>query len=427
MLRKNTVAIFGLGYVGTNLLCLASKKGFFVKGYDINPKTTELLKKSKTNLGEKALENCLKKHKKRIFISPTPKEAMANASIVVICAPTPIGIDHKPDLRALKNITNLVSKNLEKGQLIILESTAYPGVSEEIVIPILEKTGLRIEKDFFFAYCPERVDPGSKKWKPEKIDRVLGARSKKSIEKAKKFYSKILSSKIFILSIKEAEAVKVFENCFRDVNIAFVNELAMSFAKLGIDITKVIKGASTKPFGFMPFYPGPGVGGHCIPVDPYYLIEKAKTAGFRHSFLGLARKINDGMAGFVVNLVLECLSDLGKPPKKAKVVVLGLSYKKNVKDTRESPSYRVLKILRKHKIKPLVFDPLNLEESNLPSLDKALKKTDCVVLVTDHSQFTRLSPDTLKKLGVRSVVDARNVWNKKKIISLGIIYRGIGR
>ncbi|MBI2598412.1 MAG: nucleotide sugar dehydrogenase, partial [Candidatus Diapherotrites archaeon] len=301
----------------------------------------------------------------------------------------------------------------------------YPGTIEEIVRPIIEKSGLKAEKDFFLVHCPERIDPSNPKWNVSNISRVLGGLSDKGALLAKKFYESILESEITVLrSAKEAEAVKVTENSFRDINIAFVNELAQSFAAIGIDITEVIKGASTKPFGYMPFYPGPGVGGHCIPIDPYYLIEKAKSKGYEHRFLRLARDINNSMPGYVVSMAEKLCETLADK----KIGVLGLAYKKEVDDLRESPALKIISLLKEKKAVVKSFDPFAANQSTCKSIEEAVNGSDCIILATDHKAFVeQLSPNFLSQCGVRLVVDARNCLDKNKIAAAGIKYVGIGR
>ena len=352
---------------------------------------------------------------------------MKEANIVIVCVPTP-AIGTKPDLKPLEKACETVAKFLQKGMLVIIESTIYPGTVEEIVKPILEKSGLKAGKDFFLGHCPERIDPGNKEFTIEKIPRVLACLSKEGTEKARVFYSSLIDADIMVLdSVKSAEAVKVVENTFRDVNIAFVNELAKSFDKMGIDLAEVIKGASTKPFGFMPFYPGPGVGGHCIAQDPYYLIARSEKAGFDPAFLRLARKINEGMPEHVVLFVEAALKEIGRFDN-AKIAVLGLAYKPGVDDTRQSPAIKIIGLLEDKGMKLRIFDPFIKEKSNVASVEEAIDKADCVLLATNHNSFLKqLSPENLKKAGVRIVIDTRNALDKEGIKEKGIYYKGIGR
>jgi len=308
--------------------------------------------------------------------------------------------------------------------LIVVESTIFPGTTEEVVLPILQKSG----KKFLLAHCPERIDPGNKDFTIERIARVVGGIDKESSYRACEFYDSIISSGtvVQLKSVKAAEATKIMENTFRDINIAFINEMAKSFDKVGIDIMEVIEGAKTKPFAFMAHYPGAGVGGHCIPIDPYYLIEKAKQIGFDHKFLSLARKINESMPSYTIELLEKEFEKSNEKIQGAKIGVLGLAYKANVDDTRESPALKVIETLKEKKAKVFVFDPFVKESCNVKDLDELLKKSDYIILVTDHDEFRNMDLNKLENK-IRIVIDGRNCLDKEKIKSLGIIYHGIGR
>lgn len=347
---------------------------------------------------------------------------------MLVCVPTPVDSTHRPNLTFVENATETISKGLHRGQLIIIESTIYPGTTDNIVRPILEKSGLKAGIDFYLAHCPERLDPGNKKWTIENLPRVVGGVNSVSTKKAAEFYRTILSAEVYELnSVKAVEAVKITENAFRDINIAFVNEMAKSFDKLGIDIMEVIKGASTKPFGYMPFYPGVGVGGHCIPVDPYYLIERGKEVGFEHKFLSLAREVNNSMPKYAIELITEALNDIGKSIKGTKIAILGLAYKKDIDDTRESPSIEIVNELKKKGAILSIFDPLLPKMSTSDSLEHAIEECECVVIATDHSEFKIMDSFDLKAKGVKILIDGRNMLDKEKIKKSGIIYKGIGR
>ncbi len=425
---KRPVCILGLGYVGLPLACLCAKRNLKVYGLDVNEEIVSAVNSGKSHIDDALLSKNVRALKGKILATTDAKKAISNADIAVVCVPTPIDSNKMPDLKPLESACNAISKHLHKGQLIIIESTIYPGTVREIVKPILEHSGLTAEKDFYLAHCPERIDPGNKKWILENIPRVLGGLSAEGTKRAEKFYRSILKSNVLVLSSVEcAEAVKVVENTFRDVNIAFVNELAKSFDKLGIDVLEVIKGASTKPFGYMPFYPGPGVGGHCISVDPYYLIERAKQKGFEHEFLILARNINDSMAEYVVGLAESALAQTNKTLQNSNIALLGLAYKANVDDLRESPALRILQLLKQKGVNPKVFDPHIREKSNCTSLEDAIKNADCAIIATHHNEFlSALTAKKLKSLNVKAVIDARNCLDKGAISSKGIIYKGIG-
>src|SRR3989338_4923376 len=335
-----TVAVVGLGYVGLPLALLAERKGYRVIGIDIAKERIRLLSARIMPFQEDGLVPFLKKSK----MEATDNFAkIREADIIIICVPTPVHEDHTPDFTPVKEATKRVAEFLRKEQVVILESTVSPGSSENIVIPLLERiSGLRAGQDFSFAHCPERINPGDPQWNIEYIPRVVGGVDERSTEQAVGFYRSILQGPVTQMgSVKEAEAVKIVENSFRDINIAFVNELAMSFATMGIDVTNVLQGASTKPFAFMAHDPGCGVGGHCIPVDPYYLIDTAKQNGFLHRFLSLSRSINAGMPKYAADLLTEGLRELNIPVKGTKTALLGLAYKPDIDDDRESPSYEI--------------------------------------------------------------------------------------
>lgn len=311
---------------------------------------------------------------------------------------------------------------------MILESTVSPGTTEEVVIPILEKSGLKAGEDFFIAHCPERIDPGNKKWDVRNIPRVIGGINQESTELAYELYRQIIDADVMKLSsLMNAEATKIVENTFRDVNIAFVNEMAKSFDKIGIDVKEVVDAAATKPFGFMAHYSGCGVGGHCIAVDPYYLIDKAEKKGFNHRFLKLAREINNSMPHYTVNKIAIGLNKIGKSVKNSSIAILGLAYKGGVDDTRESPAYQIIKELKEMGAKITVYDPYVINESTVKTLDEALYNKDSVVIVTDHPEFKKINAEKLKDNNVKVVIDGRNILDKKEIQNQEIVYEGIGR
>jgi UDP-N-acetyl-D-glucosamine dehydrogenase len=423
-MENKKVCVIGLGYVGLPLACLSSKY-FQTVGFDI-----DVEKISKINNGFCPIND---DYTKKLFSECDLKvsndvNSVSMSDIVVVCVPTPIDENYFPNLGPLKSASRLVRDNLRDGQLIIIESTIYPGTTQEVIIPILEESGKRAGVDFFVAYCPERIDPGNDKWNLQNIARVLGGVNNESLEMAYGFYSKIIDAQIKKLkSLKSAEAVKILENTFRDVNIAFINEMAKSFDVLGIDLKEVIDGAKTKPFGFMPFYPGPGVGGHCIPVDPYYLIERAKKEGFNHRFLDLARKINLSMPQYVVKLVQNGLNDLGRCVRGVSVGVLGLAYKAGIEDVRESPALKVCSGLRKLGSDLKIYDPYVLSLSNCRGVDELLDSSEVVVVLTDHKEFLEVDYNLFKLKGVKLIVDAKNCLDGVKIVELGIRYVGIGR
>lgn len=425
-INNKTVVIIGLGYVGLPLAILASKKGYKVIGIQRNQEKVDLINKKispfKDELVEKELAKCSVE-------ASTDFSKISDAEIILICVPTPVYDDYKPNLTPLTSACENIAIHLQKGQTVILESTVNPGVSEDIVLPILEKgSGLKAGSDFYLAHCPERINPGDSKWNVENINRVVGSLDEEGLNKAVSFYESILTGKMKRMrSLKEAEAVKVVENSFRDINIAFVNELAMSFSHLGIDIVNVIDGAATKPFSFMAHYPGCGVGGHCIPVDPYYLIEYAKSKGFDHNFLILARRINNQMPKFTVDKVIEGLNEKKIVLNGTRVAVLGISYKPNIGDDRESPSYEIVKTLEAYGAIVATYDPYVLHKSTAKGIEDAVEGAEAVIVATAHKEFIDTSPQLFINHGVKVIVDGRNCLSKDLFVQSDIIYKGIGR
>lgn len=421
------VSVVGAGYVGLPLICLLAKSGYNVFAVDVDKTKVKLINKGVSPFKDEYVKNLLPKFKSKIKAVTEYKDAVNRSDVIIVCVPTPIDEMYRPDLRAITSANEQISPYLKKGQLVVIESTVAPGTTEGCIKDILEKSGLKAGKDFYLAHCPERIDPGNKKWTIENIPRVVGGINKKSGEKAYEFYKSILNADIYEMSsAKAAEAVKIVENTFRDVNIAFVNELAKSFNKIGIDTVEVIKGAATKPFGFLPHYPGCGVGGHCIAVDPYYLIEKAEGVGFKHPFLKLAREINNSMPDYTVQMVVDGLNKIGKSVKGTKITVLGVSYKGGVADTRESPALKIIEMLQKLGAKLKIYDPYVERMSNVKNINEAIA-SDCIVIATDHQEFKNLDLRLLKSNNVKVIVDGRNILDKEKIKRLGIIYFGIGR
>ncbi len=423
------VAVVGLGYVGLPVACLVAKHGCFTYGLERNEAVVRQINAGKSHIKDKDLEKAVREVRGKLAATSDPDAALSRADIILVCVPTPVDAGKHPDLGIVKDACETISKYLRKGVLVVIESTVYPGVTDEIVRPLLEKSGLQAGRDFMLAHCPERIDPGNASFHLANIARVVGGIDDKSCKAAAKFYEGILLAKVTSLkSIKAAEAVKIMENTFRDVNIAFINEIAMSFDKLGIDVMEVIKGCATKPFGFMPFYPGPGVGGTCIPKDPYYLIERAREKGFEHRFVSLARQLNNSMPSYAVSLIEALVASTGKPIEKANIALLGLAYKAEVDDLRESPSLEILRQLSARNKGIKAFDPFAPAKSTCGSLEEAIQDADCVILATNHAAFVKkLTPRFLQEHRVKAVFDARNSLDQEGILAAGLHYKGIGR
>jgi len=421
-----SVAVIGVGYVGLPLAILANIRGLEVRGFDIDTRKIRALTKGEAPFLSTGEARQLAEGSITFSADET---VLDGADVYVICVPTPVDEGHRPDLAPLIAASESVGRHLAKGALVVIESTVNPGACEDIACTAIERlSGLVAEQDFFFAHCPERINPGDTEWEVRTIPRVLGAVGPHSLARATAFYGAILDGPLHpMASIKEAEAVKMIENAFRDVNIAFVNELAMSFARADIDLVHVIEGASTKPFSFLPHFPGCGVGGHCIPVDPYYLIRYGRENGFHHRFLETARAINEGMPRYTVDLAEQALREQGRTLSGATVALLGLAYKRDVPDLRESPALAIRDELLARGAHVYSFDPFAHDGSDVESVEAALARADVAILATDHSTLRALAPETFTQAGIRIVVDGRNCLDKEAFRSAGILYRGIGR
>lgn len=432
MKHQKTVCVIGLGYVGLPLAMQAVKKGYKVYGLEKNAEKNELI-----NAGKSPIEDAKAKFAEDLPLyhpeATTDEKVITKSDIVLICVPTPVDKNFYPVLDPVIVACESIARNLKRGALVVLESTVNPGVSEEVMAPIFEKAGFKVGTDVFIAHCPERIDPGasdwSKGWTMINTPRVVGSFEEKGLSMAVEFYQSILEGEIHPMkSIREAEAVKIVENSFRAINIAFVNELAKSFEKLNIDVKDVIDGAATKPYAFMAHYPSCGVGGHCIPVDPYYLMEKARGSGFDHQFLKRAMEMNNSMTEYTVELLQDALNEVKLPMNGTKIGVLGLSYKPNIDDMRNSPATKIIKHAKKYLAEVITFDPHVLGKSSVKSLAELLEQSDAIVLATDHKEFLEtLTPELLKQYDIKVVIDGKNRLDKKGIVAQGIVYKGIGR
>jgi len=421
------VSVIGLGYVGLPLaLAIVKSKKYIVVGYDISEKQVKkILEKECPITDEKAQEDL----KELELHATTNEKEIEGSDYYIICVPTPVLDDYTPDYTPVINATTTISKYLKKGETVILESTVNPGTCEEILLPILEKgSGLKAGKDFNIAMCPERINPGDPKWSVYNIPRNIGSLIPDKTHEVAQFYRSFLEGEINeVSSIKIAEATKIVENTFRDINIAYVNELAKSFDVMGIDLIETLKAASNKPFSFMVHWPSRGVGGHCIAVDPYYLIKRAAQSGFDHKFLKMAREVNNSMPKYTVLRLQEALNEVKLPVNGTNISLLGLSYKEDVADLRESPCIEIMDILKGMGAKLTVYDPYIPDMSNVETLNDALDKCSAVVVSTAHKIFGDLTQEICKRDNIFVVIDGMNKLDKEKIIKSGKIYRGIGR
>jgi len=413
--KKAKICIIGLGYVGLPLAVAFGRKGYSVIGLDNSKSRIARLKNGEQYIVDVDFKEVLSLIKRGKFLPTTNQKVLKASDIIIICVPTPLRKVKIPDISYVVAASKTVGKYLRGGQLVILESTSYPTTTREVVLPILKKTKLKEEKDFFLCFSPERVNPGDKKFPLTKIPKIVGGLSNRSSRLAKSLYSKIIKTVFTVSSPEVAESSKLLENTFRLVNIALVNEFAMVAERLGINMWEVVEAAKTKPFGFMPFYPGPGVGGHCIPADPLYLSWKSKKLGFKTKMIDLAAYMDHFMPKYTVGRVVKLLKTKGISISKAKVLVLGVTYKKDVKDLRESPALDIIEELRKRKAKVSYFDPLipylRIGNINLKSISLSrsnLQKYDCVVIIANHSS---INYDSLRK-NAKLIFDTRNAYKK---------------
>lgn len=425
--KKCRVAIIGLGYVGLPLAAEFANTGFSVYGIDSNQKRVAQIKKGISYIID-IPSALVKRLVDEGRLTATSKYDVIKASdAVIICVPTPLGKTREPDISYIIEAVNKIAENKKKGQLVVLESTTYPGTTDEIVLPILESKGLRVGRDFFLAFSPERIDPANKMFSASQIPKIIGGVSRKSGKLAQYLYSQVMDTVIPVSSSKIAEMAKLLENTFRSVNIGLVNEIALMCDKLGVDVWEVIEAAKTKPFGFMPFYPGPGIGGHCIKIDPLYLSWKAGLHGFEAKFIELADQVNSGMPEYVVGKIISALNKKGKPVREAKILILGTAYKKDVSDTRESPALEIIRILKNEGASVSYFDPyvdeVNVDGRKLKSKKlngRFLKSRDCAVIVTNHTGVDYELVVRNSKL----IVDTRNATRhipnsrKRKVVKI---------
>jgi UDP-N-acetyl-D-glucosamine dehydrogenase len=415
--RNAIVGIIGLGYVGLPLIIEFGKAKFAVIGFDLDEKKIKSLNEGRSYIKHIQSKEIMSLKKSKKFKATTDFSLLKNVDCMVICVPTPLTRQMEPDLSYVLKTTETIAKYLRKGKLIVLVSTTYPGTTDEDMRAILEKTGMKAGKDFYLAYSPEREDPNNQNFSVRTIPRVVGGYSSNCLRVANSLFSTIIEKIIPVSSTKGAETTKLLENIYRAVNIALVNELKILFQRMDIDIWEVIEAAKTKPFGFQAFYPGPGLGGHCIPIDPFYLTWKAREYDFHTKFIELAGEINISMPYYVVEKVIEALSERNKSIKSSKVLVLGLAYKKDVDDERASPSLKLIELLKQKGARIDYNDPYiskthkmrmyDLKMVSVPITGKTLKEYDCVVIATDHSCYDYEFIVNNSQL----VVDTRNATN----------------
>lgn len=396
MLTK--IGIIGLGYVGLPLAVGFCEAGCEIIGFDVDQRKIDALNKSQSYISYIKPESLEKLVLSKKFIATSNYDLLRQVEAVIICVPTPLTDYQSPDLRYVEATVKKICKRMEPGQLIVLESTTYPGTTEELVLPLLCKSGLKVGEDFYLAYSPERVDPNNSSFSLSDIPKVISGITPQCLLKAQALYSVLFKHLIPVSSTQVAEASKLLENIYRSVNIALVNELKKLFYLMEIDLFETIEAASTKPFGFKPFYPGPGLGGHCIPIDPFYLTWKAKEYDFPTKFIELAGEINSSMPYWVVQRVINVLNAREKSIKNAKVLVLGAAYKKDIDDNRESPSVKIIHLLKEKEAQVSYNDPHIPVLKNMRRFpgfymkstelsEEVLKESDCVLIVTDHSIY----------------------------------------
>ncbi|HOK22647.1 MAG TPA: nucleotide sugar dehydrogenase [Candidatus Hydrothermia bacterium] len=425
--KESLIGVIGLGYVGLPLVREFLKNGFKVVGFDIDSHKVETLMKGESyikHINNEFIKNAVSNKR---FEATSDFTRLREVDVIIVCVPTPLGEHWEPDLSYLISTAEIISKNLRKGHIVVFESTTYPGTTDEEVLPILEKSGLKVGVDFYLGFSPEREDPGNKNYTTATIPKIVSGITENCCELIKALYDQIVVKTVPVSSTRVAEAVKLLENIYRGVNIALINELKMIFDKMNIDIWEVIEGAKTKPFGYQPFYPGPGLGGHCIPIDPFYLTWKAKEYDIATRFIELAGEINTSMPYYIVDKAIRALNLHGKSIKNASILVLGVSYKPDIDDMRESPALKIIKILMDEGAKVDYNDPFFPElvpvrkyqftHKSVELTAENLKKFDLVIIVTNHSSYDY---DFIRK-NANLILDTRNAFGIKGLKESNII------
>jgi UDP-N-acetyl-D-glucosamine dehydrogenase len=413
--RTARVGVVGLGYVGLPLAVELARAGFSTVGIDVDQRKADLINKGESYIQDVPTGDVATFRKAGKLSATTDATTIRTLDTVNICVPTPLRKTKDPDLSYVVSAVEMIAAHLHAGMLVILESTTYPGTTDEVVRPILERQGLVAGRDFFLAFSPERVDPGNDKWNTRNVPKVVGGHSRACTTLAKALYSASIDTVVEVSSPKVAEMVKLLENTFRAVNIGLVNELAQMCDRLGTSVWEVVDAAATKPFGFMPFYPGPGLGGHCIPIDPFYLSWKVKEVGFEARFIELAGHVNGAMPHYVVDKVVDALNSQSKSVRGSSILVLGISYKRDIDDMRESPALDVMAVLHQKGARVSYHDPYvpalparewpgAMDLRSVPLTPEALAGADCAVILTDHRAFDY---DAIVK-HAPLVVDSRN-------------------
>ncbi|HEX7294144.1 MAG TPA: nucleotide sugar dehydrogenase [Pyrinomonadaceae bacterium] len=419
--KKARVGVIGLGYVGLPLVVEFAAKGFKGIGFEVDERKASQINAGNSYIGDVPSSRVSELVKTEQLRATTDFQHLAECDAIIICVPTPLRKTKEPDVSYILAAAEQIKKYLRRGQLIILESTTYPGTTDEVLLPMFEETGLKLDEDFLLAFSPERVDPGNPQFLTHNIPKVVGGVTEDSTVVAAQLYSQIVNDVYAVSSARVAEAAKLLENTFRAVNIGMANEMARLCYALNIDTWEVIRAAATKPFGFMAFYPGPGIGGHCIPLDPHYLSWKARQHGFDSRFIGLAEEVNSRMPEHVVQLVSDGLNDDCKSMKNSRVLLLGVAYKKDIDDVRESPALSIIDRLRAKGadvryhdpfVEEIRFDDAHTEGSGEPLksvqlTEEELKSADCLIIVTDHSAIDYKRVCSLAPL----IVDTRNALN----------------
>lgn len=433
--KTAVIGVIGLGYVGLPLIVEFCSKEFKGLGFEVNQKKVNTLLSGESYIVDVPSERVSKCVQEGRLSVTTDFSKLKECDVIIICVPTPLRKTKDPDMSYILAAGEKIKEYARGGQLIILESTTYPGTTDEVLKPMIEEAGLKLDEDFLLAFSPERVDPGNPQFQTHNIPKVVGGVSKDSTEVASLLYSQIVEKVYPVSSARVAEAAKLWENTFRAINIGMANEMAKLCRTLGIDTWEVVKAAATKPFGFMPFYPGPGIGGHCIPLDPHYLSWKARQHGFDSKFITLAEEINSSMPKYVVELVRDALNDARKPIKGSRVLIIGVAYKRNIDDVRESPALSVIDLLRANGAEVCYHDPFVPEVTfdhsytigdgeplyNQELTDELIQSADCVVICTDHSNidYKRICENACLIVDTRNALseEVRN-GSKAKIVRL---------